>query len=684
VLDDVGQWWANGNILCNVQLTENRQRRPHFWGDQHLPQMKDMIQKTAERARERGRPLSDCDFFLNKRDYPQLKADLTEPYDFLYDTGGEGGTAPPLAREKHLSYAPILSYYTSPVFADLPFPCAEDWMTAVGDFFPPSPKDNFFRRKSEEFEQNVQKEADRAGKTLWEMKKPTAFFRGSGTGGGSTADDPADFNQRLKLHALSEAWKTDPRYNAQNSVDGVPFMDAAVSGWNWRDKKLKGRKMCYSGGGPTGDFVPMYEQPKFKYHIYAEGHCAANRYTAMMRSGCVIMKVTSTCKASEMWFFPMLVPYQDHVPVKADLSDLAEQIEWCKTHDDECQRIVERTRALYDQLFSAEGIMDYCQLMFAEISQRFHRGQAEPPPAGAARTSSKPSDVAPYQRPVTGPSGLKPTAEGLPGSRLPPADWLGCPEAGTPIRLGQLLVVPCKAPLGESYAGVLQEGSHFSPARLDGYLRQRYGAGVGLVINLSSSERWYDPQRDWAAGTDYVWIDCGKRGGAPPGMPEVNRCAWAVLTYRMRELNAVKQAREAGHPDAQLRCVVMHCTHGFNRTGFMLSVSRAYPSWSRSILTEIYLCHARSCHEIEDGNARTGPQPAHRRHPRRPPGLRLRDSPGCLCPRATAGHLQAGDGGRTSRAVPRKARSAASVSGRCPSVRCRPDWNLPRQRLFLQ
>jgi hypothetical protein len=37
-----------------------------------------------------------------------------------------------------------------------------------------------------------------------------------------------------------------------------------------------------------------------------------------------------------------------------------------------------------------------------------------------------------------------------------------------------------------------------------------------------------------------------------------------------------------------------------------MAVSRAFPSWKRSILTGIYLGHARSHHEIEDGNARTG------------------------------------------------------------------------------
>jgi hypothetical protein len=35
-------------------------------------------------------------------------------------------------------------------------------------------------------------------------------------------------------------------------------------------------------------------------------------------------------------------------------------------------------------------------------------------------------------------------------------------------------------------------------------------------------------------------------------------------------------------------------------------VSLGFPSCKRSILTEIYLCHVCSCHEIEDGNACTG------------------------------------------------------------------------------
>jgi hypothetical protein len=35
-------------------------------------------------------------------------------------------------------------------------------------------------------------------------------------------------------------------------------------------------------------------------------------------------------------------------------------------------------------------------------------------------------------------------------------------------------------------------------------------------------------------------------------------------------------------------------------------VSAPFPSWNRSILTEIYLCHACSYQEIEDGNGAPG------------------------------------------------------------------------------
>eukprot|EP01047_Picozoa_sp_COSAG01_P007288 COSAG01_NODE_275_length_19669_cov_8.676188_12_plen_238_part_00 len=58
-------------------------------------------------------------------------------------------------------------------------------------------------------------------------------------------------------------------------------------------------------------------------------------------------------------------------------------------------------------------------------------------------------------------------------------------------------------------------------------------------------------------------------------------------------------------------------------------VSRASPSWTRSILAEICLCHACSCQEIEGGNARAGVRSLHAREPRQASALWSLRWPAC-------------------------------------------------------
>jgi hypothetical protein len=60
-IPDVSRWWANGNMICNVES-------PGFWGDAYLPQLRHMLQTLCA-----NRVVPDCEFFVNKRDFPQLK-----------------------------------------------------------------------------------------------------------------------------------------------------------------------------------------------------------------------------------------------------------------------------------------------------------------------------------------------------------------------------------------------------------------------------------------------------------------------------------------------------------------------------------------------------------------------------------------------------------------------------------
>ena len=117
-------------------------------------------------------------------------------------------------------------------------------------------------------------------------------------------------------------------------------------------------------------FTPIYEQSKYKYLVYVDGHCAACRYGFMMRLGSVILKVDPRQVADRMWYFPLLQPYHDHVPVKADLSDLEEKIAWCRAHDDECRQIGENAKRFYEKYVGRRALLDYVEMVCNQMAKR--------------------------------------------------------------------------------------------------------------------------------------------------------------------------------------------------------------------------------------------------------------------------------------------------------------------------
>ena len=368
---------STGNIVCNELAKVEDMDKMQYWGDQFLAALRDML---GEACRERTIP--DCEFFLNKRDYPQLKINVergvpVEPYGFIFDADDRDPEQDVDLVEEHKfkSYAPIVSFYAASErrFSDIPWPSSEDWEGACGLVFPGT----FMHAKDEEgkakFSSNPRdlftEENFRKFERGWDDNRvATAFFRGTATGGGTTIDN----NQRLKVAYLSHTWANDPEKGGEE-----PFLDAAIVGWNLRDKKtanepmtfLRSKKFDFTAG--KHHFTPIYEQSKYKYLVYVDGHCAACRYAFMMRLGGVILKVESRQVADTMWYFPLLKPYVDHVPVKDDLSDLEDKIRWCREHDEECRKIAENAKAFYDKYVARDALLDYVEMVCKAISKRF-------------------------------------------------------------------------------------------------------------------------------------------------------------------------------------------------------------------------------------------------------------------------------------------------------------------------
>ena len=59
------------------------------------------------------------------------------------------------------------------------------------------------------------------------------------------------------------------------------------------------------------------------------------------------------------------------VPIKSDLTDLIEKINWCKNNDDKCKEIASNAFKFYEEYCSKESMIDYMENVFIKINDKF-------------------------------------------------------------------------------------------------------------------------------------------------------------------------------------------------------------------------------------------------------------------------------------------------------------------------
>lgn len=320
--------WFGNNCMFRTEY-------PIFEGDASYTNFQDMF-KTLCQERE----VPDCEIFLNKRDFPYIKLDSTEPYEAIFEDGT------PLISHNYEKYAPILGMVTTDNNADIPIPTWEDWARVSseedGKIF------DTCRTYTEKFEMK------------WSDKKPIAVFRGSSTGCGTTPET----NPRIKLAVMGKNPKID-------ESDELPLIDAGVTQWNLRPRKEKGneylstieiKKMELTATTP----LSPQQQSGYKYIINVDGHVSAYRLSLEMRMGSVILLADSKYR---MWFRKYLVPYEHYIPIKEDLSDLYEKILWCKSNDEKCEEIAQNAKKFYYKYLTKNSILDYMQKLLIDLKK---------------------------------------------------------------------------------------------------------------------------------------------------------------------------------------------------------------------------------------------------------------------------------------------------------------------------
>ena len=337
-LEDLDKWSSNNCLIGNWINSDN------IVGDMGWNELYEMLNELCK-----NRKINDITFFINRRDHPAITRKLEEPYFHIWDSMEKE-----LVSHKYNSYAPIFSYCSSSHFADLMLPTYACWREITQKYYPTSCS-------------NLNKDEIVSD---WDKKKATAIFRGSATGCGIDTST----NQRLKIAELSHLWKFNNKYNKNNKVDGIPYLDAGVVGWNKRDKKfinkpvniinvkkLKFRKV---------DYISMNQQTSHKYIIHIDGHVAAYRLSKELSFGSVILKVESLYDY-QLWFTSLLKPWIHYIPVKKDLSDLDKMITWCKNNDSKCKSIAENAKIFYKKYINRDYIYDYLETSLINMSYKY-------------------------------------------------------------------------------------------------------------------------------------------------------------------------------------------------------------------------------------------------------------------------------------------------------------------------
>ncbi|CAK5284241.1 unnamed protein product [Mycena citricolor] len=158
----------------------------------------------------------------------------------------------------------------------------------------------------------------------WAEKKQQLFWRGSSNGGHIFADNYHSFP---RFHLIQLARNHSELIDARmTTFDGGHCTEGCD------------RERVIAEYNITGKYEDLRELVlNYKYLLDISGNTFSGRFLALLGSGSLVFK----SNVFEEYFDGWIRPNEHYIPVKPDLSDLVEKVEWAKAHDDEARRIQE-------------------------------------------------------------------------------------------------------------------------------------------------------------------------------------------------------------------------------------------------------------------------------------------------------------------------------------------------------
>ncbi len=210
----------------------------------------------------------------------------------------------------------------------------------------------------------------RRGKVAkWEDKKPTLIWRGSATGEGIGGNrDKYNVSTDVPHYPFGQRIDVVKEYFHKNqSIVDVAFPSAAIYRLPDHRKEPIGNLLR---GYLRNSHISMEDQLKFKYILSIEGNDVASGLKWKMFSNSVVFMA----KATVVSFFmeDLLVPFVHYVPLKDDLSNMVDMVEWARENDDMCRWISDQATKFVNDIWFTSQAMEDLETIKQELGKAYY------------------------------------------------------------------------------------------------------------------------------------------------------------------------------------------------------------------------------------------------------------------------------------------------------------------------
>jgi hypothetical protein len=131
-----------------------------------------------------------------------------------------------------------------------------------------------------------------------------------------------------------------PRIRMALILHGTAGTDVGFTG---SDEPLV--RECLRRDGLLRDHIAETEWINDKFALDIDGHTNTwSNFLVRMHLGCCVLKIASQ-HGYRQWYYDRIRPWEHFVPVRADMSDLVEKIDWARSHDAEAKAIAANGQA---------------------------------------------------------------------------------------------------------------------------------------------------------------------------------------------------------------------------------------------------------------------------------------------------------------------------------------------------